>query len=335
MPFIVDDSFYDGIGGSLPDCSVAFLNRAGHWSARNSESGFVPAWALARFSDDPGQAVQPLFSAGIAERAKKGGIRILEGNGITIVNARDVVRQAEAEEADLARKREQGRVRAQRKRDKDKAARLAAMTEGVTRYENAAPGKQQAASADVTQESRAKEVGVTRYEPDGRKKPQVKHKSVTRYEAGSSRVTPPIETDRSNQDQSVGVAQVNAGAREHPAVVASVVAKLREKTARDDVGESEALHTMQVIRKRAEEAGKVIRSPRYFLTAIDNEVDLYAEMLPPPPQAAQWTALADAPEGAHPFNPDTRSGVSGVCLDCPMGEHNRIHLPRLQLKEVS
>jgi hypothetical protein len=89
MPFTIDDAFFDGIGGSLPDCSVAFLNRAGLWSARNSESGFVPAWALARFSSDPDQAVRPLLSAHIVKRVT-GGIQILEGNGVTIANAADV-----------------------------------------------------------------------------------------------------------------------------------------------------------------------------------------------------------------------------------------------------
>lgn len=104
MPLIIDDSFYDGIGGSLPDCSVAFLNRAGSWSARNSESGFVPSWALARFSSDLDQAVKPLLSAHLVKRVT-GGIQILQGNGITIVNATDAAREAAEAEAEAAAKR--------------------------------------------------------------------------------------------------------------------------------------------------------------------------------------------------------------------------------------
>jgi 5-methylcytosine-specific restriction endonuclease McrA len=84
MPFTMNDDFFDGPGGSLPDCSVAFLNRVSLWSARHPEFGFVPSYALARFSSDSDQIVRTLLSVGIAERAKRGGIRIVEGCGITV-----------------------------------------------------------------------------------------------------------------------------------------------------------------------------------------------------------------------------------------------------------
>lgn len=123
MPFTIDDSFYDDIGDSLPDCSVAFLNRAGAWSARTSHSGFVPAQKLPRFSDDPRTAMRALQSAGIAEWVS-GGVQIVEGNGITIVNADDA-------EAEKVRVREAARYRKRNSREKQKAGRAKKLNAGV------------------------------------------------------------------------------------------------------------------------------------------------------------------------------------------------------------
>jgi len=112
VPFTIDDSFYDDIGDSLPDCSVAFLHRAGAWSARTSHSGFVPAQKLPRFSDDPRTAMRALQSAGIAEWVS-GGVQIHEGNGITIVNA-------DESEAEAKRIRDAARERKRNSRAKQR-----------------------------------------------------------------------------------------------------------------------------------------------------------------------------------------------------------------------
>jgi hypothetical protein len=105
MPFIVDDAFYDDPDVcSLPDCSVAFLMLAGPWSARNSRSGFVPAAMLARFSSDPDLVVKTLLAARFLERVK-GGVRIAEGRGLSVVNAADVAAKAAETEASAGAER--------------------------------------------------------------------------------------------------------------------------------------------------------------------------------------------------------------------------------------
>ena len=315
MPVTYDDTFFDDLGAGLPAHSVKFLNRAASWSARNSHSGFVTATAARELTDDVGRDTGPLKSAGIIRRAGKGGWQITEGTGITIVNACDVAEQARQEQAEGARRRELGRIRAQRKRDKDKASRLAAMTAGVTRD----------VTRDVTRTSRGKEAGVTRDAAAGQRKPQVKSDTVTRYEARSSRVTPPVKTDRSNQDQSIGAGLVNARAREDPAVVADVTSALCEVTGRDDLGEPEAARAIGVIRERARKARKKIRSPKYFRTAVLNEADPYAELLlPPAPPRAEIIADPVLPPGAHEFRPDTRLGRD-VCLDCDKLRPHQVH----------
>lgn len=305
MPLIIDDSFYDDLGASLPARSLSLLLPAASWSARRSKSGFVPAWMVAKLSDDPDRDTGPLQAAGIVRRVKGGGMQITEGKGITIINA-DVA------EAEAERKREQGRLRSQRKRDRDKAARTAAITAGVT------------------QPSRASGPGVTRTERAKSKKPQVAVPNVTRYEAGSSRVTDPI--DRSNQDLSIGGHQVDARAREEdPAVVADVAAALCEVTGRDDIGEPEALRAIGVIRDRARRAKRKIRSPKYFRTAVLNEADPYDELLlPAAPPSAEIFADPVPPGEVHLFNPDPRPGMGEVCQDCPKLRSNRVHKTELR-----
>ena len=50
MIFTPDDDFYDSVDlWDLPDCAVALLTRAGAWSARNADRGFVPKSMVARF----------------------------------------------------------------------------------------------------------------------------------------------------------------------------------------------------------------------------------------------------------------------------------------------
>jgi hypothetical protein len=57
---------------NLPDCAVTLWTRAGEWSARNREHGFVPADMLARFCGDPVQAVAELLGRGLWQRVKGG-----------------------------------------------------------------------------------------------------------------------------------------------------------------------------------------------------------------------------------------------------------------------
>jgi hypothetical protein len=96
VPLIVDDAFYDDPDvRSLPDCSVAFLMRAGSWSARNSLSGFVPSKMLAHLGSDTDKITRTLQATGRIERVK-GGVRITEGHGLTVVNAADAAREQEA-----------------------------------------------------------------------------------------------------------------------------------------------------------------------------------------------------------------------------------------------
>jgi len=172
MPLIVDDEFHVfARERRLPPCALSFLMLAGSWSARESRSGFVPNSMLADFSDDFAQAEGTLCSAGILKRVKA-GVRIIEGRGLTVVNARDVTRDAEREEAEAERKREQERARKQRQREREKAERADRM------------------SADVTPMSRGTSVDVTPEKTRERKKPQVNPNDVPRDIGVTSRGTP-------------------------------------------------------------------------------------------------------------------------------------------------
>lgn len=96
VPFIVADDFYDDpeVWG-LPECALSALMLVGPWSARNNQSGFIPAKVLARFSTDPELVVKALLEARIIEAAK-GDWRIIEGRGLTVVNAAEAAPVAEA-----------------------------------------------------------------------------------------------------------------------------------------------------------------------------------------------------------------------------------------------
>jgi hypothetical protein len=74
MPwFNVDDSFYDHPKvWDAPDCAVALWTRAGSWSARSRNDGFVPSGMPARFCGDPEQAVRFLLDRGLWERSRGG-----------------------------------------------------------------------------------------------------------------------------------------------------------------------------------------------------------------------------------------------------------------------
>ena len=172
MPFTLNDSFDDfAREHRLPDCAVSYLSRAGAWSARTSKSGFVPSTMHAEFSCDTDQAVRALLAAGALRRVKA-GVRIAESGHWTLVNARDVTRDAEREEAGAERRRELERARKQRQRDRERAGREERMSAGVTPMSHVT-------GADVTQKKTGK-----------RKKPQVSGNDVTRDISVTSRVTP-------------------------------------------------------------------------------------------------------------------------------------------------
>jgi hypothetical protein len=71
--FTPDDDFHDHADTwDLSDCAAALLTRAGSWSARNSNNGFVPSSMLARFSSDPVQAARELVRRNVWRRVKGG-----------------------------------------------------------------------------------------------------------------------------------------------------------------------------------------------------------------------------------------------------------------------
>jgi hypothetical protein len=314
VPLIVDDAFYEyAREHGLPGCSVSFLMLAGSWSARNSRSGFVPSSMLADFSDDPEQAERTLKAAGLLRRVKA-GVRIIEGCGLTVVNACDVSRDIEQDKAEAEEQRAAWRVNKQRQRDAKKAGQAARIAAGV-------PGMSPGTNADVHPES-----------PGKTGKPQVSGDDVPGDIAGTSPGTAKkTASDNQDQDQSPGVGLINAGAgagaREAPppGAVAFVVAETAKKAKRI-VATAEALRAIAAWDRRAEEAGKVIHDPvRFYGTCVKRERDIEAVLAPPPDPL--WTELGTAPDpvpGAHPYERDQRTGVC-TQEDCQMPEHHARH----------
>jgi hypothetical protein len=345
MRFTPDDDFYDDDDiADLPDCAVALLTRAGSWSARKSRNGFVSASMLAKLSSDPAQAAEELCKRGIWRRGKRGGYQFTDWERWG--DAAEDVRQREA---DAERKKELGRERAQRKRDRDKAAKAEVMAEGVTRYvtryDDAAEGNPQAGSPDVTldsaEPSRSPVRDVTRQEGTGRKKPQVNDGPVTRYEAGSSRVTAKTtasdDQDKDpDQNQSSGVNQSNGRAREAPSpeVLALVVAGISKLLGRP-VTEAEARRAIDAWDRRREASGKAVHDPAKFYPACarrEHKLSKLEALLAAPEstEAARWRELGEAPEppsGAHIFVP-SRIAFDNSCMHpgCGVLEKNRVHL---------
>ena len=308
MPVTFDDDFYETIREfAIPPSSVSYVMQASLWSARNSRSGFAPATVLADFADDPDEAMGPLVAAGIARRARKGGMQVIEGRGITIVNAKDA-------EAEKAKARESGRERAQRFRDKQKAGLGDAIR----------------AALPVTPAAVTEPASVTPTKRESRKKPQVSVSPVTRYEAGSQRVTEQKPaSDDLDQNQSSGVGQINAGAREAPdPAVVTLVVELAAKKLKRIVSEAEARRAIRVWEIRAEEAGNVIYDPvKFFETCVKRERRL--EMILAPPPNPLWVELGTAPEpvsGAHPYEPDPSPFVDACTKPgCGLRKKNARH----------
>jgi hypothetical protein len=291
MPLIMGDDFDEIVREfAIPPCSVSLATQAGTWSARHSRSGFAPGTVLASFADDPDEAMGPLVAAGIAKRAKKGGMQIINGHGLTVINAIDA-------EAKKTKARESGKERQQRLRDKRKAGQAEAI--------RAALPVTGSVTAGVTPEVG----GVTPAKRSAKPKQQVSDAGVTRYESRTSRVTDQTDaSDRSDLDQSSsGVGQISARAREAPdPAIVTLVTDLSAKKAGRIVSRAEACRAVAVWDKRAEDAGKVIHDPeRFYETCVKRERDIEAILAPPPNPL--WVQLGTAPEpvsGAHPYEPD-------------------------------
>src|ERR1019366_7120754 len=284
-PFTYDDAFFDDLGASLPDCSAAFLNRACAWTARNSKSGFVPSSQLARLSDDPDLVTRTLHAAGIMNRVK-GGWRIAEGKGITIVNASDVAEQVTRDNADAERKRIGARERKRRQRDAAKAER------------------REEIAADVTPMSRGRNRNVTR---------DIRVTSRGTTGPPHARADDDFDLDfnqpAQNQVSQSGV--INAGTREAPATIAAVIDAARTRNLA--IGAAEAVTAIARVRARPKTPKHIHDPVKYFTAAIENEDDLYAELFDEPPPLAEILAgfAADGARGGdrHPYDPDPRTGV--------------------------
>ncbi len=323
MPLIVDDKFHVfARERSLPPCALSFLMLAGSWSAQESRSGFVPNSMLADFSSDFAQAEGTLCSAGILKRVK-GGVRILEGRGLTVVNAKDVSRDIDRERAEAEERREAWRLKKQGQR-------------AVKRAE-----KRERIAAGVPAVSPGESVDVPRENPGHLKKQQVNGSSVPGDSPGTS---PGTAKTSASDDQNLfigvksksGVNQNNARASEAPSpgTLALVVAEC-SKLLRRPVTEAEACRAIDVWDRRAEASGKVIHDPVKFYPACaerEHKLRKLEAILAAPESDAltQWRELGQAPEpppGAHVFMP------SGVAFDescmhpgCVVPEKNKIHL---------
>jgi hypothetical protein len=300
VPFIVDDEFHVfARERSLPPCALSFLMLAGSWSARESRSGFVPNSMLADFSDDFAQAERTLSSAGVLKRVKA-GVRIAEGRGLTVVNAKDVHRDTEREAAVEKARQEKWRGDKQRQRAAKRAERRELIASGVSGV------------------SSAENVDVHRENPAVSGKPQV-NGSCVQVDIPKTSTKTPRTTASDYQDQSIGVGVievdlVNARPREAPSAgtIALVAAGLSKKRKRV-TSEAEARRAIAVWDERAEKAGEVVHDPvKFYPTCIRRERDLEAILAPP--ANPLWEQLAAEPEpvpGGHVYVRDQRTGVCG------------------------
>lgn len=294
MPFIVDDEFHVfARERRLPPCALSFLMLAGSWSARESRSGFVPNAMLADFGDDFAQTERTLCSAGILKRVK-GGVRIIEGRGLTVINAKDVRQDIEAAAAAVAEQRQKWKATKQRQRDEKKAEQRERIAAGVS-------GVSAGTNADVHPEN-----------PGNPKKPQVNGIPVQVDIPKTSTETPgTTASDYQDQIGSVRVDQSNARAREAPSAetLALVVAGISKKLKRP-VSEAEALRAITEWERRAEAKGDVVHEPLKFFPACIRRERRLEEILAPPLTGAaqQWAQLGKAAEpaagpGFHVFAP--------------------------------
>ncbi len=317
MPFIVDDEFHVfARERCLPPCALSFLMLAGSWSARESRSGFVPNSMLADFSDDFAQAERTLCSAGILKRVKA-GVRIVEGHGVTVVNAKDVSRDIERERAEAEERRAAWRAKKQGQRAAVKARQHERIAAGVPRVSSEE-------SADVPPEN-----------PGNRKKQQVNGHvvpgDITGTSPGTAKTTASDYQDQSVGVKSVGVDLINARAREDlsPETLAFVVAEISKKR-KQPVSEAEACRAIAEWDRRAEAAGNAIHDPeKFYRTCIRREHDLEAILAPPLPAVPpEWLVPVPASgPGAHVFQPDSDPFVDACAYPgCGLKRSNARHV---------
>jgi hypothetical protein len=295
VPFTVDDRFHSH--SKVVAISLAARGlwvSAGAWSSDHRKGGVVPDRVLATLGCTP-ELEAELLATGLWKRVRR-GIRFHDWE-----QWNDTPERAAEKEAEKLRQQEQAKLRQRRKREKDKtelAAKLA---------------------RDVTQASRAMPDPVTQPRCKPGKKPKVSGTPVTRDIGVTSRVTPGPSHARADfdldfdldPDQVSQSGVTNAGAREAPAAIAAVVDAVR---ARDElIGPAEAAKAIARIRARPKTPKKIHDPVKYFTAVIENEDDLYAELLDEPPPMAEilaGIAADDARSGErHPYDRDPRTGV--------------------------
>jgi hypothetical protein len=288
MFFTPDDDFDDRPEtAALPDCAVALLTRAGSWSARNQQNGFVPAVKLAQFTGDPVQAADALVRCRWWRRAK-GGFQFTDWPGWL----RATVVQTAAGEDDTAaieQRRAADRERQRRRREREAAA-------------SGQPPRKRGRPA----------------------KPQVENMSRDPSRDGiTGHVT---DLDRSLYQSSVaGRSKSDARASaetDEAALVAAVADEICARTGQV-VGDDIARAAIAKVRERAHKARTKIHNPcAYIPKAIANEPDLWAGLLLPDPPPLQ-VILADARDADRPPGYDPKlvhmfdlSTATGACTKC-------------------
>lgn len=134
-------------------------------------------------------------------------------------------------------------------------------------------------------------------------------------------------------DQSPGVSQVsrssvsNARAHEDPAVIAAVIKAIASKVERI-ISAAEAERVIAKIRARPKTPKKIHDPVKYFTVAIENEEDLFAELLCDPAEVLEAALPEPDPNRPdterHPYERDPRTGV----CKCDRPRSNWRHEPQ-------
>jgi hypothetical protein len=287
MLFTPDDKFDDlPETAALPDCAVALLARAGSWSARNRQDGFVPAVKLAGFTSDPAQAAEALVRCRWWRRAK-GGYQFTDWPSWLHLVADIQATASDEDTAALERRRTADRERQQRRRARDAAGRPA--------RRRGRPAKPQAEnpSRDTSRD------GITGHVTDLDR--SLHQSSVAGRSKSDARAS--AETDEA-------------------ALVAAVADAICARTGQvidDDVARA----AIAEVRRRARKARTNIHNPlAYIPAAVANEPDLYGGLLLPEPPPLQ-VILADARDAGRPPGYDPRllhefslNPVTRACTEC-------------------
>jgi DNA-binding MarR family transcriptional regulator len=106
-------------------------------------------------------------------------------------------------------------------------------------------------------------------------------------------------------------------------LIPAVTAAVRAKTGREIPPDLASAVAAKVLARAGRSGTPVHRPARYVAAAVEDEPDLYAELLldPPPPLAAILAAGPAYGGGHHPFDPDP----NGDCRQCPLKESNSCH----------